>query len=91
MLLMVELDMCCYNKANLWHLVHMDSPRLKKYAQIEKEMLAIVCGYEKFDQYVYGHKVTVENNHKPLSEYISKTHSHSTQEITTDAPSTTKV
>ena len=40
--------------------------RLKKYAQIEKEMLAIVCGYEKFDQYVYGHKVTVENDHKPL-------------------------
>ena len=35
-------------------------------------MLAIVCGYEKFDQYVYGHKVTVENDHKPLSEYISK-------------------
>ena len=54
-------------------------------------MLAIVCGYEKFDQYVYGHKVTVENDHKPLSEYISKTHSHSTQEITTDAPSTTEV
>ena len=38
----------------------------KNYAQIEKEMLAIVCGCEKFDQYIYGNKVTVETDHKPL-------------------------
>jgi len=37
----------------------------RKYAQIEKELLAIVCGCEKFDQYIYGHKVTVETDHKP--------------------------
>ena len=29
-------------------------------------MLAIVCGCEKFDQFVYGRKVTVETDHKPL-------------------------
>ena len=38
----------------------------RNYAQIEKEMLAIVCACEKFDQFVYGQKVTVETDHKPL-------------------------
>ena len=37
----------------------------KKYAQIKKEMLAIVCRCEKFDQYLHGHKVTMETDHKP--------------------------
>jgi len=32
----------------------------RSYAEIEKEMLAIVCGCEKFDQFVYGRKVTIE-------------------------------
>ena len=42
----------------------------KNYAQIEKELLAIVFASEKFYQYVYGHgSVTVESDHKPL-EYI---------------------
>ena len=42
----------------------------KNYAQIEKELLAIVFASEKFHHYVYGHgSVTVESDHKPL-EYI---------------------
>lgn len=41
----------------------------KKYAQIEKEALAIVFGCEKFHQYVYGRHFVVESDHKPL-EYI---------------------
>ena len=36
----------------------------RRYAQIEKEMLAIVCGCEKFDQFIYGHHITVETDHK---------------------------
>ena len=44
----------------------------KKYVQIEKEMLAIVCGCEKFDQYVYGHRVTIETDHKPLVSISQK-------------------
>ena len=37
------------------------------YAQIEKELLAIVFACEKFDQYVYGRdKVHVQSDHKPL-------------------------
>ena len=37
-----------------------------RYAQIEKELLAIIYGLEKFDQYVYGLPVIVESDHKPL-------------------------
>jgi hypothetical protein len=37
------------------------------YAQIEKELLAIVWTLERFDTYVYLNKpVTVETDHKPL-------------------------
>ena len=43
----------------------------KRYAQIEKECLAIVFSCEKFVQYVYGRIVTVHTDHKPL-ETISK-------------------
>lgn len=36
------------------------------YAQIEKELLAVVFGMEKFDSYKYGRKILVESDHKPL-------------------------
>jgi hypothetical protein len=36
------------------------------YAQIEKEMLAIVFAMERFHSYVYGRHVTVETDHRPL-------------------------
>ena len=42
-----------------------------RYAQIEKEMLAIIFGLERFNQYVYGRPVLVESDHKPL-EMIHK-------------------
>ena len=41
------------------------------YAQIEKEMLAIVYALEKFNQFTYGRHVTIYIDHKPL-EAISK-------------------
>ena len=44
----------------------------KRYAQIEKEMLAVVCGVEHFHYYVYGQPVTVETDHKPLEAIIKK-------------------
>ena len=37
----------------------------KQYAQIEKELLAIVYGTEPFHQYTYGRPVKVESDHKP--------------------------
>lgn len=41
------------------------------YAQIEKELLAIVFGCERFNQFVYGKEIYVESDHKPL-EVITK-------------------
>ena len=36
------------------------------YAQIEKELLTIVYGMERFDQYTYGRDIEVQLDHKPL-------------------------
>ena len=43
------------------------------YAQIEKELLAIVWSTNKFDQYILGRKVVhIESDHKPLKAVFSK-------------------
>ena len=42
------------------------------YAQIEKEILAIVSGATKFHQYLYGQKVTVESDHRALEILFKK-------------------
>jgi len=44
----------------------------QQYAQIEKELLAIVFAMERFHTYVYGRKVSVETDHKPLISIIKK-------------------
>ena len=45
----------------------------QNYAQIEKEMLAIVFGCVKFHDYIYGlPNVTVETDHKPLETILTK-------------------
>ena len=43
-----------------------------RYAQIEKEALAIVFSLEKFHQYTFGRKTIVESDHKPLEMIILK-------------------
>ena len=42
------------------------------YAQIEKELLAIVFACQRFNQFIYGKQVTVESDHKPLEAIITK-------------------
>ena len=42
-----------------------------KYAQIEKEMLAIVFGLRRFHTYTFGRQTIVLSDHKPL-EIITK-------------------
>ncbi|XP_014667284.1 PREDICTED: uncharacterized protein K02A2.6-like [Priapulus caudatus] len=42
------------------------------YAQIEKELYAILFGCKRFHQYVYGKQTVVETDHKPLTAIFSK-------------------
>ena len=49
------------------------TPAETRYAQIEKELLAIVFACYRFDAYVYGRDlVNVETNHKPLEPIFVK-------------------
>ena len=43
-----------------------------RYAQIEKECLAIVFALEKFHQYTFGRLTTVYSDHKPLEMIVKK-------------------
>ena len=44
-----------------------------RYAQIEKEMLAVVFGCTKFHKLIYGKEdVTIESDHKPLESLLKK-------------------
>ena len=42
------------------------------YAQIEKELLAIVFACEKFHQFIYGFPTKVHSDHKPLESIYTK-------------------
>ena len=44
----------------------------RNWAQIEKESLSVLFGLERFDQYTYGRKSKVENDHKPLAAILRK-------------------
>ena len=43
-----------------------------RYAQIEKELLAVVYACERFHQYTFGQQITVLTNHMPLEAIIKK-------------------
>ena len=47
-------------------------PAERNYAQIEKELLAIVFACERFDEYIYARDVTVHTDHRPLVSIHSK-------------------
>ena len=43
----------------------------QKYAQLEKEMLPIMFGRERFYKLLYGNTtITIESNHRPLENII---------------------
>lgn len=44
----------------------------KRYAQIEKETLAIVFGCTRFHQFLYGRRFIVETDHRPLVSIFKK-------------------
>ena len=43
-----------------------------RYAQIEKELLAVQFSLERFNQYTYGKNAIVESDHKPLESIVKK-------------------
>ena len=43
-----------------------------RYAQIEKELLAIVFSCEKFDHFTFGRTVHVQSDYKPLESILKK-------------------
>jgi len=44
----------------------------KRYAQIEREALAVLYGLQKMHTYIYGRKITVSTDHKPLVGVFAK-------------------
>lgn len=44
----------------------------QRYAQIEKELLAVQFGIQHFHQYVYGQTLLIELDHKPLFSILQK-------------------
>ena len=48
------------------------TPTQQKYGLVEKELLAVVFGCSKFAEYIVGHHVTVESDHKPLDAIMKK-------------------
>ena len=43
-----------------------------RYAQIEKELLAVVYACERFHQYTFGRQITVLTDHRPLEAIMKK-------------------
>ena len=48
------------------------TPTQERCAQIKHETLAIVCGAQKFQKFIYGRPTHVESDHKPLQYILSK-------------------
>ena len=61
---------CCKTENQLC--MQAGSLRETNYAQIEKELLAIVLGVQRFHQHTYGRKVVVDADHKPLETIFGK-------------------
>ena len=48
------------------------TPTEVNYAQIGKEMLAILFGCTRFKHYIYGHRTVVESDCKPIEAIMKK-------------------
>ena len=63
-----------------------------RYAQIEKELLAIVFACDRFYAYIYGRDmVTVESDHQPLETIVRKPLNDAPQTPAKNAPAAAKI
>ena len=66
------------NRKDEWRPVAFASRSLseteRRYAQIEKEALAVTWSCEKFSDYILGSKFEIETDHKPLLPLLSSKH-----------------
>ena len=53
----------------------------KRYAQLEKELLAVTFGLEKFHHYTFGREVHVMTDHKALMAITKKTPSKASKRL----------
>ena len=44
----------------------------QNYAQIEKELLAVLFGCDRFDVFTFGRLIKIESDHKPLQSIVKK-------------------
>jgi len=54
------------------HALKALTPTQQNYAQIEKELFAVVFGCAKFGEYIVGRDITVESDHKPLESIMKR-------------------
>ncbi|MCG8624490.1 MAG: hypothetical protein MJE68_21165, partial [Proteobacteria bacterium] len=62
-----------------------------RYANIERELLAIVFACQRFNTYVLGRQFTVESDHKPLEMIHLKSLASATPPSSENAPPTPEV
>ena len=64
----------------------------RNYAQIEKELLAIVFACERFNDYIYGRNVVhVETDHKPIESIFKKKTTYGTETFAAHETATAEV
>ena len=62
----------CYNTKPIAYASRALTDAETCYAQIKKELLAVVFSFNYFHQYVYGKEVKVESKYKPLESITKK-------------------
>ena len=61
-----DLALACYKKASPLPLPPRASQTETRYANLERELLAIVFTCQRFNMYILGRPFTVESDHKPV-------------------------
>ena len=86
-----SLGACLLQERPVSYALRLLNSSEKNYAQIEKELLAILFGCTKYHQYIYSKPVTVETDHNPLEYLFKKAADSCTAETTTNDAEFTEI